>query len=63
MTRTDFELIAMVIRETEIGPAAKAAIANAFCSHLRAINPRFDANRFKLAAGTHPLTAAKPRAA
>lgn len=55
MTRRDFELIASVVRETELtaGNAsypdcevARGQLARAFAAELAATNPRFDRERF-----------------
>ena len=55
MTRRDFELIAAVVRETELtaGNAdygdcevARGQVARAFAERLASTNPRFDRERF-----------------
>ena len=56
MTRMHFEIIASVIRDAKIDSKARHEIVEQFCVSLTAINPRFDKNRFRLAAGTHPLS-------
>jgi hypothetical protein len=50
MTRKDFELIAYVIRYTNISAEARATIAKDMAVNLRGTNPRFDADRFIAAA-------------
>ena len=58
MTRRDFEAIASVIRETHsealIDQTAVCVLVAKLQPHLEASNPRFDARRFKLAAGVVP---------
>jgi hypothetical protein len=45
-SRQHFEMIARVLRETEVDEQARERLTEAFASELYATNPRFDRQRF-----------------
>jgi len=46
MTKTDYEIIASVLREATITRAVREYLAFRFAAALKDTNPRFDSDRF-----------------
>lgn len=51
MTRNDFQLIAMVLKEAKEGQEDHDAVSRRFATALRHLNPRFNSEKFLKACG------------
>ena len=61
MGKGDYELIAEVIRETDLYSDVRARLASSFAEKLAEGNPRFDRERFMRAAMRHADHVGIPR--
>lgn len=46
MTRSGYEMIAAVVRQSKLGNSARKELARSFAAELRHTNTRFDSERF-----------------
>jgi hypothetical protein len=51
LTRQHFQLIADVVKRTNVDDTTRKALAYDFAFELRRTNPKFDTNRFLVACG------------
>lgn len=51
MTRKHFELVASILADADLDPAALATVAQDFAEAFKNENPRFDRTKFLVACG------------
>jgi len=51
MTKKTFEMVARILRTTDMPATTRTALAREFVGEFRQVNPRFDAERFERACG------------